>query len=329
MLCACGCGFPVESTGGKGRPGKYASGACRVRHHRAIKSRMDVTKREAAVTIMEQAQAQVKPILKYSGAKWKIAPWIASYFPAHLHYVEPFAGSAAVFFSKKKSKHEVLNDLNGSIINLFEVLRTQGEELARSILLTPWSEQLYAEVETDYDAPEYGKVERARRFLIRSWQAHGGFGGSGRSGWRHNGLKGATYPTQLWKQIPERLLLAADRLKDAELRSRPALEIIDYYNSQDCLLYVDPPYVLATRYRKYYAHEMDEEAHRRLLHALLQHKGMVLLSGYAHKLYDDLLCSWHREEMPTQTEGGNIRNEVLWINPRAAKNQQRSLFDAS
>ncbi len=40
----------------------------------------------------------IKPILKYPGAKWRLAPWIASYLPEHETYIEPYCGSAAVFF---------------------------------------------------------------------------------------------------------------------------------------------------------------------------------------------------------------------------------------
>ena len=53
----------------------------------------------------------IKPILKYPGAKWRIASWIVPLFPPHVHYVEPYAGSAACFFTKTPARHEVLNDL--------------------------------------------------------------------------------------------------------------------------------------------------------------------------------------------------------------------------
>ena len=140
-----------------------------------------------------------------------------------LHYIEPYAGSAACFFTKAPARHEVLNDLNGSICTLFRVLRNRGDELAEAIMLTPWCEEEYERVEKDWVHED--EVEHARRFLVRCWQAHGGTIYQV-SGWKHNGLNGHAYPVRLWRQLPERLLATVDRLRDAEIRTLPALDII-------------------------------------------------------------------------------------------------------
>lgn len=270
---------------------------------------------------------KIEPILKYPGGKWSLARWIISYFPErYAHYVEPYCGSAAVFFSKVPSQHEVLNDLNGSIVNLFQVMRTRCDELAQAIMLSPWSESEYNAIEGHVDDTAGDELEHARRFLVRSWQAHGGTIAQV-SGWKHNGLKGNVYPVHLWKKLPERLLRAAVRLQDAEIRCRPALEIIDYYNTPDTLLYIDPPYELSTRSRKYYKYEMTTQDHRELLEALARHKGMIVLSGYAHPLYDEMLEDWERVETPAVTEHGNVRNECLWLNRKAAGQRQGRLFE--
>ena len=266
----------------------------------------------------------IKPILKYPGAKWRIASWIVSLFPPHLHYVEPYAGNAACFFTKAPARHEVLNDLNGSICTLFRVLRNRGEELAEAILLTPWCEEEYERVEKDWLHED--EVEHARRFLVRCWQAHGGTIYQV-SGWKHNGLNGHAYPVRLWRQLPERLLATVDRLRDAEIRTQPALDLIEYYNAPDVLLYVDPPYVLSTRARKYYPFEMTDEEHIQMLDALIAHTGMVVLSGYAHPLYDERLRHWQRLTRPSVAEHGKLQTEVLWLNPQAFQRRQLSLFE--
>ncbi len=225
------------------------------------------------------------------------------------------------------AEHEVLNDLNSDIVNLFRVLRTRGEELARAVYLTPWAEEEYLSLERDWrDGDE---VEWARKYLVRCWQAHGTLQGKTTNGWRHNGLHGRAFPARReWAQLPERLLLVADRLRQAEIRQRPALEIIAYYNSPDVLLYIDPPYIRSTRRSSsgHYTHDMTLDDHRRLLEALREHQGMIVLSGYSHTLYDAALSDWQRVEIPSVTEQGQHHPEVLWINARARQHQQLPLF---
>ncbi len=267
----------------------------------------------------------IKPICKYPGGKWNLAKWITSYFPKHRHYLEPYCGSAAVFFNKAPTVHEILGDTNQSITNLFHVLRTHGQELAELIALSPWCESDYEAIEKHYDNSG-DPLEDARRFLMRSWQAHGGTIYQ-MSGWKHNGLAGKVYPVHLWRKLPERLLAVVDRLKDAEIRNRPALELIAYYNDPECLIYADPPYVLSTRARKYYKYEMTDDEHIALLNALDVHRGSVILSGYEHPLYTSRLSHWHKVTTPAVTEHGNIRNEVLWLNPKAAQAKQLHLFE--
>lgn len=36
------------------------------------------------------------PVMRYHGAKWRLAPWIVSFFPDHDTYLEPYGGSAGV-----------------------------------------------------------------------------------------------------------------------------------------------------------------------------------------------------------------------------------------
>jgi DNA adenine methylase len=266
----------------------------------------------------------IKPVLKYPGAKWSIAKWITSFFPKHTHYLEPYCGSAAVFFNKTPAEHEVLGDTNQSITNLFHVLRTHGQELAELIALSPWCESDYEAIAKHYD-DSGDAIEDARRFLVRSWQAHGGTIYQV-SGWKHNGLTGKVYPAHLWRKLPGRLLAVVDRLKDAEIRNRPALELIAYYNDPECLIYADPPYVLSTRDRKYYKYEMTDDEHVALLNALDVHRGPVILSAYSHPLYTNRLSHWHKVTTPSVTEHGNRRTEVLWLNARAAGERQLPLF---
>lgn len=252
----------------------------------------------------------IKPILKYPGAKATMAGWVTSFFPAHVHYCEPYTGTGIVFLTKEQAPHEVINDLDGRLVNCFRVVRERGEELARSIEMTPYSR---AEYYTSYE-PSTDPLEDARRFLVRCWQAHG-FKPWCRTGWRNNGSKSLQPITTLWNDVPARIRAIMGRFKDAEIESTPALALIERYKTTDTLLYCDPPYVLSTRsHKKIYKYEMEDAEHLTLLDALDAHPGPVVLSGYHCALYDDRLAHWHTREKRVQAEKGNTRTEVLWLN---------------
>jgi DNA adenine methylase len=109
------------------------------------------------------------PLIRYHGAKWRLAPWIISHFPKHRIYVEPFGGSGSVLLRKKQSEIEVYNDLDGEIVNLFRVARDNGEELSRLVYLTPYSREEFVKSFEPSDDP----IEQARRTVVRSFQGFG------------------------------------------------------------------------------------------------------------------------------------------------------------
>lgn len=264
-------------------------------------------------------------VLKYPGAKWNLADWIISHMPAHKVYLEPFFGSGAIFFNKHPVKFETINDLDGDVINLFRVIRERKAELAEAIRWTPWARKEYTDIipalgTMDAIIRTGDPVEDARRFLVRM---HMGFGSktSDRTGWRNdiNGAGRGSSNPRVWKGLPAKILAAADRLLDAQIECQPAIPLIERYRRPEVFIYADPPYVLSTRSKRIYAHEMSEQDHIELLAALDAHPGPVLLSGYECPLYDERLKHWERRTCRAIAEGGRERQEVLWINPVAAQ----------
>lgn len=255
-------------------------------------------------------------ILHYPGSKWSLAEWIIDHMPPHTTYLEPYFGSGAVFFTKQPSQLETINDLDGEVVNLFRVIRDRPDELSRAIQFTPYARDEY--LISHHGAGE--TVERARRFLTRCWQSIRVKTGS-ISGWKCRNTPDDAYRVQQWNNLPERILIAADRLKEAQIENRPALELIERSCRADVLIYADPPYVGSTRGMnggKMYEHEMTDDDHLELIKALDAHPGPVLLSGYASEIYDRRLGHWHRQTLMGKPVNGLARTEVLWVNPIAA-----------
>jgi DNA adenine methylase len=264
----------------------------------------------------------MKPVLKYPGAKWNLAQWIISFFPPHTNYLEPFFGSGAVLLNKKPSKVETVNDIDGRVINLFKVLRECPENLAAAIDLTPWARDEYLNSYKITGDP----LEDARRFLVRCWQGTAANLNTN-TGWRHHATSTPFANNMVaWNRVPELITATARRLKQVQIENKPATELVKKYNTNNVLIYADPPYPLSTRSGKMYDYEMTDADHAELLGALDAHPGPVILSGYACDLYDNRLKHWHRETKTAQAEKGQSRTEVLWINPVAAKNIQGRLF---
>ena len=253
----------------------------------------------------------MKCVLKYPGAKNRIADWICEYIPEHEVYLEPFAGSLAVFFAKSQARIETLNDLDKNVVNYFRVVREHAEELAVQLNMTPYSRDEYYRA-CEY-IPEDTDIEKARKFAIRCWQ---GFGCSNlyRNGFRSSQQARSPHTTKEWQSLPDRLMVASQRLKNAQIENLPAAELIQRYNTPDVFMYVDPPYLHGTRKNYLYRYEMQDQEHVELLLLLANHPGKVLLSGYDNEMYNDMLPGWNKVQKKTQAEAGIPRIETLWMN---------------
>jgi DNA adenine methylase len=268
-----------------------------------------------------------RPVLRYHGGKWKLAPWIISHFPEHRVYVEPYGGAASVLLRKPRSYAEVYNDLDGEIVNLFRVLRNpaQARELVRLVNLTP-----FAREEFDLSYLEDGDpIEQARRTIVRSFMGFGSAAATGQpTGFRGDSNRSGTTPAHDWANYPGVLTDIAERLAGVVVENRSALDVMQHYDKPEALHYVDPPYVFGTRsQKKAYRHEMTDDQHRELAAVLHSLKGNVIVSGYACPLYDDdLYPDWRRVERQTHADGARDRVEVLWLSPGIRV--QPSLFEA-
>jgi DNA adenine methylase len=260
-----------------------------------------------------------RPVLRWHGGKWLLAPWVLQHFGPHRCYVEPFGGAASVLLRKERSYAEVYNDLDQSVVNLFRVLRSdRAGELVDALRMTPFAREDFCEAYEPID----DAVESARRLVIRSFMGFGSNAHERKSGFRANSNRSGTTPARDWLNYPDNLVLIVERLRGVIIENRDAREIMEQHDSPETLHFVDPPYLPETRDKGGdYAFEMTAADHDDLLGFLCELEGQVILSGYPSELYDDALVGWRRVQRTALADGARPRIECLWLNPRASTTQ--------
>lgn len=179
---------------------------------------------------------QVKPVIPWVGGKSRLLKHLLPLIPEHKTYVEPFGGGAAMLFAKEPTKVEVLNDINGELINLYRVVQNHLEEFIRqfkyaltSRLVFQWETMKSPETLTD--------IQRAARFFYLQKNAFGGK------------VKSPTFGVS--KVSPPRfnILRIEELLSNAHLRlARVLIENIEWqlciskYDSEESFFFCDPPY---------------------------------------------------------------------------------------
>lgn len=105
----------------------------------------------------------VNTVIPWVGGKRKLARKLLPLFPMHSCYVEPFCGGAALFFMKEPSKAEVLNDINGDIVNLYRVIQNHLEEFIKQFKWALTSREIFRWLK-DTPPEVLTDIQRAARF---------------------------------------------------------------------------------------------------------------------------------------------------------------------
>lgn len=176
------------------------------------------------------------PIIPWIGGKRRLAKRIIPLFPEHTCYVEPFCGAAAIYFLKDQTKVEVLNDINGELVNLYRVVKHHLEEFTRQFKWALTSRQMFKWLQ---DTPEeiLTDIQRAARFFYLQKNAFGGK------------VSRQTFGTATTSAPRLNLLRLEEDLSQAHLRlSQTFIEHLDWdrcitkYDREHTLFYCDPPY---------------------------------------------------------------------------------------
>lgn len=176
------------------------------------------------------------PIIPWIGGKRRLADRLLPYFPPHQCYVEPFAGGAAMFFLRPSpAEVEVLNDVNGELVNLYRVVKHHLEEFVRQFKYAFSSRQIFKWLQI---TPEetLTDIQRAARFY---YLQHAAFGGRVRG--QTYGTATTTSPGFLLR-LEETLSAAWLRLADTYIENLTWQDCVGRYDRPHTFFFMDPPY---------------------------------------------------------------------------------------
>jgi len=226
----------------------------------------------------------MKTPITYYGGKQMMVKQLLKYIPVHRLYIEPFFGGGALFFSKPKSEVEVINDINGEVINFYRMVQTNFIELETEIKATLHSRELFKKAKVIYENPDlFTDVKRAWAFWTMANQSYA----SSLESWGYANDNGKE--KTLANKRDAFSLDYAIRLELTQIESNDAIKVIDRCDTVDAFFYVDPPYCNSHQghYKGYSNYEF-----MLLLERLSTIKGKFLLSSYPSEVLSNYISKF-------------------------------------
>jgi len=213
-------------------------------------------------------RVQLRPPFAWVGGKQKLAKDIVELLPKDEHlYVEVFGGALSVFYAKERSKLEVINDINGNLVNLHRAIRNNPQTLQMFLNQLFVSRELFEDIKHKRLKPR-NQIERAAFYLFLLTQSFGSKGDS----FAMNAKSGRK-PKDIYRAYG----VWSKRLKGVTIENKSFEELIRLYDKEETFFYCDPPYVSTESYYKDTGGFGIKE-HKLLAEVLKGIKGRFLLS---------------------------------------------------
>ena len=173
-----------------------------------------------------------KPLVKRPGGKSRMLPTLIPLIDAHAHrvYIEPFCGGAAVLAAKQPTEHEVLNDLDGDLVNLYRQVKYHADELVREM---QWMVEARKDFMDFKAQPGLTEIQRAARWCYRNFYSFAGDNSS-------FGVKRLGFSTRSY--LLAKVAGFHTRLDRVTIENLTWQRCIELYDCPEALIFCDPPY---------------------------------------------------------------------------------------
>ena len=245
----------------------------------------------------------IRPAIKTTDDKWSVREWILSKFPEdyeEMTYLEPFGGGLNILFYKQKSKREIISDTDKELLNIYRAIRDEPTELIRRMNLYKHTQETFDKIEKRKNFDDY-LDEAVHDLMLRKMS---------RNGQKKSYLKLSNQKT--WRESISSLAINGERIKEVFIFEKPALDVIKAFDTQDTLVYCDPPYLKDTK-KLSYESDINPDDHIELHKILNDFNGKVVLSGCLSPLYKRLYKNWNMS-MKRINMAKDKRTEIIWTN---------------
>ncbi len=243
--------------------------------------------------------------IRWIGGKRVLRKEIMKHFPSEQQYdryIEVFGGAGWILFAKERTaKMEVFNDINGELVNLYRCVKYHDRELQKELKFLFMSREQFFWMKGQ--KPEYmTDIQRAARFYILIKESYG-------CDLKSFGVRNVDILSAV-----EYLETISVRLSNVVIENRDFEKLINTYDRETALFYIDPPYFEA---EQYYAYKFSMEDHLRLKEKLDRMKGMFILSyndcEAARELYKEYNVYEVRRQHNFRTKSGGCQYKELII----------------
>lgn len=247
---------------------------------------------------------------RWYGSKGSFYNRIYEVFPqSYIRYVEPFCGTCVVGINQPQlPKIEIYNDLDENVFTFMAVLSSKSsyKKLKSMLDVCCFSERLYEEAVEQLKDPTCDWVYRAFFFFVVNRMSYNGIGNFVVNTHIRRGMsKSVSDMLSTIDTLPE----FHERLQRAVFLHRDALDVMEEFDTDNTLMYIDPPYVHDTRTGGRYKYEIDDDYHRKIVEFALKCKSYCVISAYKHDIYEDKLF---RYDMKVVTNNPDHTHKVKW-----------------
>ena len=167
--------------------------------------------------------------------KEQVTTLIRQLIPAHQVWCEPYFHSGEVFFNKRPSPKEIVNDRNDNIVNFYMMVRDRWQQLSFLMESTLHCDFFVKLAEKIHENPEADELHRAWAFWLK---CHKAFITPER--WEVNDVLPSS--SELTEERQKAIMRTmAGRLKNVFISNRQPISVIQDADGEDTAFFINPP----------------------------------------------------------------------------------------